>query len=62
MQTSSTARFLQGVILSWLCGVVFKLRFYEPTARHNFTNYGFCRPRIYEPRICFCKTGFDFEL
>ncbi|WP_297895401.1 hypothetical protein [uncultured Campylobacter sp.] len=61
LQTGSTARFLQGVILSWLCSAVFKLRFYEPIARHDFASYGFYRLRIYEPRICFCETGFDFK-
>ena len=54
--------FLWGVIFSWLCSAVFKLWFHEPTARHNFASYGFCRLRTYEPRICFCETGFDFKL
>ena len=53
---SASAVFLWGVILSWLCDAVFKLRFYKPTARHGFVCYEFCILRI-----CFCKTGFDFK-
>ena len=39
---------MQGVILSWLYGAVFKLRLYKPTARYDCVSCGFYRLRTYE--------------
>lgn len=36
-------------------GAVFKLRLYKPTARHNFTNYGFCRLRTTSRGFAFAR-------
>ncbi len=61
LQTDSASAVFAGRDFKLALWRSFQTAIYEPTARHDCVGYEFCIPRIYELRICFCKTGFDFK-